>query len=67
MADSEAKSGGRNSPSGKNAFRNPAPVRQSSEQEGMAPNVFEKERVTPIGKPGVRVSEDNRIKSRSKE
>ncbi|MBY5400772.1 hypothetical protein [Rhizobium leguminosarum] len=33
------------------------PIRESSEQQGMAPSVFDKDRVMPIGKPGVRVKD----------
>jgi hypothetical protein len=67
MTGNETKSGGRNAPSAKTTSDNPAPIRQSSEQERMAPSVLEKDLVTPIGKSGVRISGDKRSKPRTKE
>ncbi|WP_411905521.1 hypothetical protein [Rhizobium mayense] len=67
MTGKETKSGGPNTPSGKITSDNPASIRQSSEQEGMAPTVLEKDLVTPIGKSGVRISKNDRSKPGTQE
>ncbi|WP_454851167.1 hypothetical protein [Rhizobium binxianense] len=33
------------------------PIHESSEQQGMAPSIYDKERLMPIGKPGIRGKE----------
>ncbi|MDK4715334.1 MULTISPECIES: hypothetical protein [unclassified Rhizobium] len=67
MTGKETKSDDPNTPSRKTTSDNPAPIQQSSEQEGMAPTVLEKDLVTPIGKSGVRISRNDRGKPRAKE